>query len=62
MNAKEFYETVVKMRKAQREYFATRSSGALMRSKELEAEVDREIKRVEDRTEQERHPTLFPEF
>lgn len=44
MNAKEFYDTVVKMRKAQRDYFRTRS---LNESKQLERLVDAEIKRVE---------------
>lgn len=48
MNAKEFFELVAKMRKAQREYFATRTNDALSKSKQLEREVDAEIKRVED--------------
>ncbi len=47
MNAKEFYDTVVKMRKAQRDYFSTRSQRALLDSKMYEREVDAEIKRVE---------------
>lgn len=47
MNAKEFYYTVVKMRKAQRDYFSTRSQRALNESKQLEKLVDAEIKRVE---------------
>lgn len=47
MNAREFYNLVVKMRKAQRDYFRTRSQRHLHESKELEAQVDAEIKRVE---------------
>lgn len=47
MTAKEFYNLVVKMRKAQRDYFRTRSQRALLDSKEYEREVDAEIKRVE---------------
>lgn len=48
MNAKEFYDTVVKMRKAQRDYFRTRSIRPLNESKRLEAQVDAEIERVEE--------------
>lgn len=47
MNAKEFYDTVVKMRKAQRDYFRTRSQHSLNESKQFEKLVDAEIKRVE---------------
>lgn len=47
MNAREFYNLVVKMRKAQRDYFRTRSQRALLDSKEYEQQVDAEIKRVE---------------
>lgn len=47
MTAKEFYNLVVRMRKAQRDYFRTRSQRALLESKEYEREVDAEIKRVE---------------
>lgn len=47
MNAKEFYNTVVKMRKAQRDYFRTRLQRSLSESKQLEKLVDAEIKRVE---------------
>ena len=46
MNAKEFYDTVVKMRKAQRDYFRTRSQRLLTESKSLERQVDAEIERV----------------
>ena len=47
MNARQFYNVVVKMRKAQKEYFRTRSQRALLESKEYEGAVDAEIKRVE---------------
>ena len=47
MNAKEFYNAVVQMRKAQRDYFRTRSQRSLNESKYLEKLVDAEIKRVE---------------
>lgn len=47
MSAKEFFELVKSMRKAQKDYFATRTNSALNKSKQLEREVDAEIKRVE---------------
>lgn len=47
MTAREFYDTVVKMRKAQRDYFRTRSQRSLNESKQFEKLVDAEIKRVE---------------
>lgn len=46
MNAKEFFEKVVKMREAQKNYFKTRSSMDLQLSKKLEREIDNEIARV----------------
>lgn len=46
MKAKEFYDAVVKMRKAQRDYFRTRSQRSLGESKQLEKLVDAEIERV----------------
>lgn len=46
MNPKEFFEKVVKMREAQKNYFKTRSSMALQLSKRLEKEIDDEIARV----------------
>lgn len=48
MTAREFYNLVVKMRKAQRDYFRTRSIRPLNESKRLEAQVDAEIERVEE--------------
>ena len=46
MNARQFYDTVVKMREAQKEYFKYRLSSDLNKSKRLEKEIDDEIKRV----------------
>ena len=46
MKPREFYDTVVQMRKIQKEYFKTRNSMALRRSKQLEKLVDDEIERV----------------
>ena len=46
MNAKQFYDHVVLMREAQKEYFRTRSQAALKLSKALEFEIDAEITRV----------------
>lgn len=56
MNARQFFDTVVSMRSAQREYFSLRKSGAdqitlrqaLHYSLELEGQVDREIVRVQE--------------
>ena len=47
MNAKEFFGLVKEMRLQQKEYFKTRSSEVLKKSKELEKRVDDEISRVE---------------
>lgn len=46
MNARQFYDKVVEMRTAQREYFATRDRDTLIRAKALEEEIDAEIARV----------------
>lgn len=47
MKPKEFFDKVAQMRRMQKEYFKTRSSMALSKSKQLEKEIDDEIKRVE---------------
>lgn len=65
MNHKEFFDKVVAMRKAQKEYFKTRLPSALNKSKQLEAEIDAEIKRVEnilEEREKARQTSLFGEF
>lgn len=46
MDAKTFFQKVVLMRKAQKEYFKTRNQTALRNSKALETEIDNEIERV----------------
>lgn len=46
MKAREFYDLVVNMRKAQRVYFKTRKTNDLIESKRLEGLVDAEIDRV----------------
>ena len=46
MNSREFFDKVSLMRKAQKEYFRTRSSRALTDSRRLEKEIDAEIERA----------------
>jgi hypothetical protein len=46
MKAREFYDTVMLMRRAQKQYFATRSKEALNESKMYEQRIDAEIERV----------------
>ena len=41
-----FFDLVSEMRSSQKEYFKTRSSQSLQKSKELERKVDAEIERV----------------
>lgn len=48
MNARQFFDKVVAMRKLQKEYFKTRSHLTLEKSKAVEKEIDKEIKRVQD--------------
>lgn len=59
MTAREFYNLVVKMRKAQKDYFRTRLTRHLHESKEYEQMVDDEIKRVEAKIKEEQNPTLL---
>lgn len=46
MNARQFFELVIEMRVAQKEYFKTRSKAFLESSKRFEKQVDDEIERV----------------
>lgn len=65
MTPKEFFDKVVEMRATQKEYFRCRTSTALSKSKRLEAEIDREIKRVNDllsQKEKTRQRSLFGEI
>lgn len=61
MDSRQFYETVKKMREAQKEYFRTHTQTALKRSKSLEKVIDSEIERVEGILKKRREPGLFPE-
>lgn len=59
MNAREFSETVRRMREKQELYFRTRSTQVLQESKELERMVDSEIKRVDAVMQAKYNPELF---
>lgn len=48
MNARQFFDKVVEMRRLQKEYFKSRSHLILEKSKAVEREIDQEIKRVQD--------------
>lgn len=58
MTPKEFFDKVCRMRKAQKEYFRTRSGRALADSKRLEKEIDDEIERVEKVMEAKNNPKM----
>lgn len=58
MNAKQFFETVEKMREAQKNYFRTRSQLYLKESKQYEKEIDNEIKRVNATLEERNNPRI----
>lgn len=58
MNPKEFFDKVSRMRKAQKEYFRTRSGRALADSKRLEKEIDDEIERVNKVMEAKNNPKM----
>lgn len=47
MNARQFYDLVVRMRQSQKAYFRSRTSTDLRLSKELERQVDAEIERAQ---------------
>lgn len=48
MNHEQFFNKVAEMREVQKAYFATRDPITLRKSKALEGEIDREIKRVRE--------------
>lgn len=58
MNAEKFFQLVARMRKAQQEYFKTRSGASLQDSKRYEKEVDAEIKRVTHILQEKANPKL----
>lgn len=53
-----FFRLVERMRKAQREYFRTRSSAVLRDSKRLEKDVDAEIERANRYIRERQNPKL----
>ena len=58
MTAKDFFNLVEQMRQNQKDYFKTRSTESLRKSKELEKQVDDEIARV-NRIMSEKQMNLF---
>ena len=58
MSPKEFFDKVSRMRKAQKEYFRTRSGRVLNDSKRLEQEIDAEIERVNKMMEEKQNPKM----
>ena len=58
MSPKEFFDKVCRMRKAQKEYFRTRSGRALADSKRLEKEIDDEIELVNKVVEEMNNPKM----
>lgn len=58
MTPKEFFDKVCRMRKAQKDYFRTRSGRALNDSKRLEQEIDAEIERVSKVMEEKNNPKM----
>ena len=59
MTAKDFFDLVARMRDKQKEYFRTRSGSVLQESKQLEKQVDEEIKRVNEIIKDKQEPKLF---
>lgn len=60
MNARQFFDRVIMLRKFQKEYFATRSKDALRQSIALEKEIDDEIARVQSLLNSDNTPTQQP--
>ena len=58
MTPKEFFDKVSRMRKAQKDYFRTRSGRSLNDSKRLEQEIDAEIERVRKVMEEKNNPKM----
>ena len=58
MSPKEFFDKVSRMRKAQKEYFRTRSGREFSDSKRLEKEIDDEIERVNKVVEAKNTPKM----
>lgn len=60
MNPEQFFNKVAEMREAQKTYFAIRDPSMLRKSKALETEIDREIKRVREIKAAERFKATTP--
>lgn len=60
MNPEQFFNKVAEMREAQKAYFATRDPSTLRKSKALETEIDREIRRVRQFKAAERVRAISP--
>ena len=58
MTAKDFFDLVARMRDKQKEYFRTRSGSVLKESKQLEKQVDEEIRRVNEIIRERQEPKL----
>lgn len=59
MTARDFFDLVSRMRDKQKEYFRSRSASVLKESKQLEKQVDEEIKRVSEIMRERKEPRLF---
>lgn len=59
MTARDFFNLVARMRDKQKEYLRTRSASVLKESKQLEKQVDEEIKRVSEIMRERKEPKLF---
>lgn len=60
MTPEQFFNKVEAMREAQKAYFQTRDPSILRKSKALEAEIDREIKRTRAIKAAQEHKRLNP--
>ena len=58
MNAREFFDAVVEMRKAQNKYFRMRTTDNLNNAKKLERVVDDEIRRVDEELRRHNEPPI----
>ena len=58
MTARDFFDLVARMRDKQKEYFRTRSGFVLKESKQLEKQVDEEIRRVNGIIRERQEPKL----
>ena len=58
MNAREFFDAVVEMRKAQNRYFRMRTTENLNHAKKMEKVVDDEIRRVDEELRRQKEPPL----